>query len=66
MAKPIEEKKVEEIKVEPAKKKYWYYCDACSNEAFFSDSKSLYGARSCQKCGKVITVVKEENYIEMK
>jgi hypothetical protein len=60
----VEVEGVEELVIKPSDNKYWYYCDACSNEAFESDIKALYGARMCQKCGKVIDPLKEENYIE--
>lgn len=46
------------------KEKYRYYCDACTNVAFYSETikEGLDGI--CQACGKQY-VTRKENYIKL-
>jgi hypothetical protein len=42
--------------------KYRYFCDACTNTAFFSDEATEGLKGVCQVCGKPY-VTRKENYI---
>lgn len=41
-----------------------YFCDACTNRAFYSATAEVFKERVCQKCGAKVAY-KSENYFEM-
>lgn len=55
---------VKEESLNEGKEKYRYYCDACTNVAFYSETikEGLNGI--CQACGKQY-VTRKENYIKL-
>ena len=52
---------VEQVK-EALKPKYRYYCDACTNTAFYSDTREAMKRVPCEHCG-IVQTSKIENYI---
>lgn len=55
-----------EFKEEPkqARPKFRYACPACTNVAFYSTDKEMIGTVTCQSCGKLISIQKQ-NYIKL-
>ena len=53
-------KALKEVKIKTGK--YRYFCDACTNIAFWSNVIGSGSTRICPTCGKVF-VTKEKNYI---
>lgn len=57
---PIEEPTHEVVE---QKENAWkFYCESCSNYAFFSSYKSVFDTVPCANCGRTVTY-KEENYL---
>jgi len=59
--KPASELKTEMVSA-TTRPLYRYYCDACSNDAFYSDKREAMKRVECQHCGKDFTT-KLENYL---
>lgn len=60
--KDSEEEIEEVVEIKKTKARYRYFCDACTNIAFFSDKIEEGLSGTCAVCGKSY-VTRKENYI---
>lgn len=63
-AKTLKESEYDTEEPKTGKNKFRYYCDACTNIAFYSEKAEEGLKGTCQICGKQY-VTRKENYIKL-